>query len=74
MNLRKMRKERGLSETSISKKVGISQQHYSFIENGKRHPSVEVAKKIAKELEFDWSLLFDDVQEKRDVNLSGGEP
>ena len=53
------RKSRGLSQNSVAKACGISQQAYSFIENSTRRPSVQVAKKIALTLRFNWTLFFE---------------
>lgn len=54
---------KGYSQTQIAEAVGISQQMYSFIELGVRRPSVEVAKKIASVLGFDWTLFYQDEDE-----------
>jgi putative transcriptional regulator len=51
---------KGCSQTQIAKAVGITQQMYSAIELGVRRPSVEVAKKIAAVLGFDWTRFFED--------------
>lgn len=48
-----------MSQKEISDKCGISQNFYSWIETGERTPSVEVAKKIASVLEFDWTKFYD---------------
>ena len=58
--LKDVRVGTGLSQIATAKNIGISQQHYNFIESGERRPSVETAKKIAKELNFDWRLFFPD--------------
>lgn len=55
-----MRKSKGLSQTDIALRINTAQQYYSYIENGKRRPSYEVAKKIASILNFDWTLFFED--------------
>ena len=47
-------------QKDISDEAGITQAAYSLIENGKRRPSVAVAKRIAAALGFDWTLFFDD--------------
>ena len=44
----------------ISKAIGIAQASYSNIENGKRRPSVEMAKKIAGVLGFEWARFFEE--------------
>ena len=45
--LTEMRIKGNLSQMEVAKKCAISRQHYSFIENGDRRPSPEVAKRIA---------------------------
>lgn len=57
--LREIRKEKALTEAEVSAKAGITQQYYNFIENGKRRPSVAVAKKIAEVLGFDWTRFYE---------------
>ncbi len=55
-----------MSQNEVAKTVGIAQASYSNIENGKREPSVSVAKKIATVLDFDWTLFFDERLPDRD--------
>ena len=50
----------GRTQAQIAKAAGITQQMYSFIELGERRPSVEVAKKIAAVMGFNWTRFFDD--------------
>ncbi len=50
-----------LTQEKIALEIGISRSAYSNIESGHRDPSVVVAKKIANELQFDWTLFFKDV-------------
>lgn len=59
-DLREIRHEHKLTEAVVSSRVGISQQYYNLIENGKRRPSVEVAKKIAEVLGFPWTRFYDE--------------
>lgn len=49
-----------IPQNQIASATGITQQMYSWIERGERNPSVEVAKKIAAVLGFDWTLFFED--------------
>ena len=44
--LRKLREEKGLTQEELAKKINLSQQGYSRIENGK-NPSFPTALKIA---------------------------
>ncbi|MBO8164513.1 MAG: helix-turn-helix transcriptional regulator [Brevibacillus sp.] len=49
-----------LTQEQVAKQIGISRGAYSNIENGKRDPSVSMAKRIASVLGFDWMLFFQD--------------
>lgn len=49
-----------LTQEQTAKLAGISRSAYSNIELGIRDPSVQTAKKIAKELAFDWKLFFEE--------------
>jgi putative transcriptional regulator len=55
---------KGYSQTQIAEAVGITQQMYSAIELGVRRPSVEVAKKIASVMGFNWTRFFEDEDDK----------
>ena len=50
----------GRTQAKIAEAVGISQQMFSAIESGKRRPSVEVAKKIASVMGFNWTRFYED--------------
>jgi DNA-binding XRE family transcriptional regulator len=50
----------GRSQAQIAEAVGISQQMCSAIELGERRPSVEVAKKIASVMGFNWTRFYED--------------
>lgn len=58
-DLNSKRKEKNLTMSQVAEQTGISLSFYCQIENGDRNPSVDVAKKIAKVLDFDWTLLFE---------------
>lgn len=62
--LRVIRWKHGYTQDLTAKKAGIHRSSYTHIENGRRNPSVNTAQKIAKVLEFDWTLFF---------NQNGGE-
>ena len=51
---------KGYTQTQIAEAVGITQQMYSAIELGERRPSVEVAKKIAAVMGFNWTRFYED--------------
>ena len=58
--LKELRTLKSLSQASLGKKTGVSQDMISKIEKGDRLPSVKVAKKISEVLGIDWTKFFDD--------------
>ncbi len=54
------RKNKEKTQDYIAYKARISRSMYAMIESGERNPSVPVAKNIAKVLNFDWTLFFED--------------
>ena len=60
--LREIRKENNFTMKQVAKKSGISESAYCFIERGSRNPSVNVAKKIAKVLGFNWTRFYEKQQ------------
>lgn len=58
MDLKGIRKAKGLRQTDLAKASGISQSLVVKLESGERKPSVKVAKRIASVLGFDWTEFF----------------
>lgn len=59
--LRKARVAAGKTLREVAGGAGVSECYISQIETGARHPSVEVAKRIAAALGFEWTKFFEDV-------------
>lgn len=57
--LERLRHDKHMTEQDVAQAAGISQQHYNFIENGKRRPSVDVAKTLGELLGFDWTKFYE---------------
>ena len=57
--LSKKREDKKLTQSQVAEKVSISQQMFSYIENGILNPSVKTAKKIAEVLEFEWTRFYE---------------
>lgn len=57
--LKNKRTNRKLTQEEVAKLSDISRSFYTHIEAGTKTPSVEVAKKIAKTLGFEWTLFFE---------------
>ena len=56
--IRAWREHRQIKMNELSKRVGISSSYLSQIENGKRNPTIDTLKAIAKELEIDIDMLI----------------
>lgn len=61
--LKTLRLAHGMTGEAVGAQAGITQQHYNFIENGKRRPSPKVAKRIAAVLGFEWTRFFEEPQD-----------
>jgi len=57
-----------MTQKELAARVGISRTMITEIENGNANPSVDVAKKIAAVLGFEWTRFYEDDQDKA-VNL-----
>lgn len=56
-----LRKDKGLLQSDIAEKLGISQQLVSFIEQGKRKPSLVIAKEMEALFNVPMEELFPDI-------------
>lgn len=59
INLCEKRKEKGYTQESLANEAGVVRQTISEIERGVNKPSIRLAQKIAKILEFDWGEFFE---------------
>ena len=57
-NLRRLRKERGVSQEDFATDSGFDRGYISGVERGVRNPSVLVLERIANALEVDVAELF----------------
>jgi len=57
-NLRKIRRERGITQAALAEKCGTDTSYIGQIEIGKRFPSLELIEKMAKVLKINPYLLF----------------
>ncbi|MBX0358950.1 helix-turn-helix transcriptional regulator [Halobacillus sp. Nhm2S1] len=57
--LKDIRDEHGYTQDQVAKLSGIERSYYTMIEKGNRTPSVFVAKSIAVNLGFEWTIFFD---------------
>ncbi|MCR5033839.1 MAG: helix-turn-helix domain-containing protein [Clostridia bacterium] len=67
-NLKRIRKERGLTQEDLAKIIGYSsQQAIARLENADRAPRYEIAVKIAEKLEIDVFELLADVKTQKKI-------
>lgn len=60
IDVKAIRKERGLTGAALGEKAGLSASGLSMIETGRRRPSVNLAKRLAAALGVDWTLFFEE--------------
>ena len=62
INLKALRRKREMTQQQVADKAEISRSYYAMLENDtKKHrfmPTVEVTKKIAEVLDFDWGRYY----------------
>lgn len=60
--IRKLRKQRGMSQELLSGLAGIARSHLSMIENAKKSPNMETMCKIALALDMLPSELIQEIE------------
>lgn len=58
MNAREARQAKDMKQVSVARAAGITEAHYSYIENGKKRPSIAVAQRLGKVLGIPWTDFF----------------
>lgn len=58
--VKRARKENGLTQKDLSKKISISRSYIADIEGGRYTPSVEILISLSKELKIDMNLFKND--------------
>lgn len=58
INIKKQRKEKGISQESLAYMASIDRTYMTEIENAKRNLSIKVLEKIANALEIDIKQLL----------------
>lgn len=69
-NIKKFRKENGLTQIELANKVSISRSYLADVEHNRYNPSLEVLKSIAKALDTPISDLMDEKsQQQYEIDL-----
>lgn len=64
--IKKLRRERKFTLTELSEKSGVSQGYLSRIENGKNDPTFSVLLQIARALQIQVSMLYQEENKKNE--------
>jgi len=59
-NLRLLREIRGLSQTELSKRIGLSNTYICDLESGRLNVSIKVVERLAKALEAPLKMFFEE--------------
>jgi putative transcriptional regulator len=57
-NIKKLREEKGISQTELAKRLKVSRFHLSRIENGEVNCTIRMAVRIAQNLECGLDEIF----------------
>lgn len=64
--LKEEREKAGMSQLELAYKAGLSQNMITYLETGKRTPTLTTILKICNALEINPSVLFEDDDEQRE--------
>lgn len=54
-----LRNKKGLTQEDVAIKSDVARAYITQIETGDRRPSVQVAKRIAEAVGFEWTIFFE---------------
>lgn len=66
--IRRLRKERGLSQDVLSGLAGLARSHLAMIENGTKQPNFETVWRIANALDMPPHILVKRIEEEIEQN------
>ena len=58
MNLKELRKQKNVSQQKVADACGVKRQTITMIETGKNRPSVNLAKRLAKFFDVEWTIFL----------------
>lgn len=70
-NIRRIRKEKGLTQEAFAVKSGFTQQYLSDLERGRRNPTVVTLYELARALGVDHVELVQHTHSERPAKRSG---
>lgn len=67
--IRLMRVGKGLSQQSLAKEIGITQAHFSNIENGRCNATIDVLLRLHDSLQTPMAAFFEEIDEQDGTEL-----
>ena len=68
--IRLMRVSKGFSQQNLAKEIGITQAHFSNIENGRCNATIDVLLKLHDKLQTPMAAFFEDIDEQDGTELA----
>ena len=68
--IRLMRVSKGLSQQSLAKEIGITQAHFSNIENGRCNATLDVLLRLHDSLQTPMAAFFEEIDEQDSMSLA----
>ena len=62
--IRLMRVSKGLSQQNLAKEIGITQAHFSNIENGRCNATIDVLLRLHDSLQVPMAAFFEEIDEQ----------
>ena len=62
IDLKKLRTAKGMTQEQVASECGVQRTTITMIELGENKPSVELAKKLGKVLDIDWTKFYEDTE------------
>ena len=62
--IRLMRVSKGLSQQNLPKEIGITQAHFSNIENGRCNATIDVLLRLHDSLQVPMAVFFEEIDEQ----------
>ena len=72
-NLRKVLSDYGISQANLAEKLNYSKEHISYIVNGRRNLTLDIAEKIVKllpDIRLEWLMGYDNYRTQLDADAA----
>ncbi|MGQ7105371.1 helix-turn-helix transcriptional regulator [Bacillus cereus group sp. Bce041] len=70
--LKDFRCVKGYTQEEVANQCNMSRSYYTHIENGTKTPSVLIAKRLGRSLNFNWTIFFENKCSLKEHNVMKG--